>query len=124
MRMIPGAHGCASLHIPVWTYGLSTGRHPCGRGDIVACGHQPFTLRTPAGTYARFRGRLVGEHNVSNLFAAIGVVLPRRINTGASPLPRWALCPMYQGHSNGLTQDRTSRWWWTMRIPKMPWSDY
>ncbi len=60
--------------VPVWSYGL----HP--QADIHAADVKlssagtNFTLRTPVGSCA-IQSRLVGDHNVSNLLAAIGVVL-------------------------------------------------
>lgn len=60
--------------VPVWTYGLH--RQADIRADEVKLSPSgtSFTLRTPSGSCA-IQSRLVGEHNVSNLLAAIGVVL-------------------------------------------------
>lgn len=65
---------------PVWTYGLK------GQGDLraenvrLSLGGTSFTAVTPAGSFS-VESHLVGEHNVYNLLAAIGVAL----HEGASP---------------------------------------
>ncbi|MCW5798902.1 MAG: UDP-N-acetylmuramoyl-L-alanyl-D-glutamate--2,6-diaminopimelate ligase [Nitrospira sp.] len=60
--------------VPVWTYGLHQ-QADIHAGEVkLSPAGTSFTLRTPAGTCA-IQSRLVGEHNVSNLLAAIGVVL-------------------------------------------------
>lgn len=65
---------------PVWTYGLK------GRADLQAehvrlsLGGTTFTAVTPAGSFP-IDSHLVGEHNVYNLLAAIGVAL----HEGATP---------------------------------------
>ncbi len=65
---------------PVWTYGLK------GRVDVraeqvrLSLGGTTFTAATPAGTFP-VESHLVGEHNVYNLLAAIGVAL----HEGATP---------------------------------------
>lgn len=59
---------------PVWTYGIAS------RADIraeqvrLSLNGTSFTAATPAGTFA-VDSHLVGEHNVYNLLAAIGVAL-------------------------------------------------
>ncbi|MCE3222337.1 MAG: murE [Nitrospira sp.] len=60
--------------VPVWTYGL---RHQADlRAEDVRLSPTgtTFTLRSPLGSCA-IQSRLVGEHNVYNLLAAIGVAL-------------------------------------------------
>jgi UDP-N-acetylmuramoyl-L-alanyl-D-glutamate--2,6-diaminopimelate ligase len=65
---------CAATGVPVWTYGLK------GRADIRAervelrDSGTVFTAETPAGS-CRIESRLVGEHNVYNMLAGIGVSL-------------------------------------------------
>jgi UDP-N-acetylmuramoyl-L-alanyl-D-glutamate--2,6-diaminopimelate ligase len=59
---------------PVWTYGLK------GKADLMAesvrlsLGGTTFRAVTPSGSFA-VESHLVGEHNVYNLLAAIGVAL-------------------------------------------------
>lgn len=63
-----------ACRVPVWTYGL---HQPADlrAGDVtLSASGTTFTLRSPFGT-CTIQSRLVGEHNVYNLLAAIGVVL-------------------------------------------------
>jgi len=71
----PSGARIASLSAaPVWTYGIQ------GRADLRAeqvrltLNGTTFTAATPAGTFP-VESHLVGEHNVYNLLAAIGVAL-------------------------------------------------
>ncbi|MBA2486460.1 MAG: UDP-N-acetylmuramoyl-L-alanyl-D-glutamate--2,6-diaminopimelate ligase [Nitrospira sp.] len=69
-----GTRICEACTVPVWTYGL---HHQADlRADDVklSAAGSTFTLRSPLGSCA-IQSRLVGEHNVYNLLAAIGVVL-------------------------------------------------
>ena len=69
-----GARILRACTVPAWTYGL---RHEADlRAEDVAlsAAGTTFTLCSPFGSCA-IQSRLVGEHNVSNLLAAIGVVL-------------------------------------------------
>lgn len=69
-----GARFREACTAPVWTYGL---RHPadlCAEEVQLSAAGTSFILRSPAGSCA-IQSRLVGEHNVYNLLAAIGVVL-------------------------------------------------
>lgn len=65
---------------PVWTYALK------GKADLraenvrLSLGGTTFTVATPAGSFS-IESHLVGEHNVYNLLAAIGVAL----HEGATP---------------------------------------
>lgn len=65
---------------PVWTYALK------GKADLraehvrLSLGGTTFTAATPAGSFP-VESHLVGEHNVYNLLAAIGVAL----HEGATP---------------------------------------
>lgn len=69
-----GARIREACTVPAWTYGL------CHEADLraedvtLSAAGTTFTLRSPFGSCA-IQSRLVGEHNVSNLLAAIGVVL-------------------------------------------------
>lgn len=75
-----GARIVALCPAPVWTYGLK------GHADLRAervrlmLGGTTFAAATPAGTFP-VESHLVGEHNVYNLLAAIGVAL----HEGATP---------------------------------------
>lgn len=69
-----GSQICQACSVPVWGYAVK------GRGDLkaeqvrLAMSGTSFTAATPAGTFY-VESRLVGEHNVYNLLAAIGVAL-------------------------------------------------
>lgn len=69
-----GSQICQACSVPVWGYAVR------GRGDLkaeqvrLAMTGTSFTAATPAGTFD-VESRLVGEHNVYNLLAAIGVAL-------------------------------------------------
>ncbi|CAE6697926.1 UDP-N-acetylmuramoyl-L-alanyl-D-glutamate--2,6-diaminopimelate ligase [Nitrospira defluvii] len=60
--------------VPVWTYGLGAQADLRAEDVRLSAAGTDFTLRSPAGT-CTIQSRLVGEHNVYNLLAAIGVVL-------------------------------------------------
>lgn len=60
--------------VPVWTYGLGAQADLRAENVRLSAAGTTFTLRSPAGT-CTIQSRLVGEHNVYNLLAAIGVVL-------------------------------------------------
>ncbi len=60
--------------VPVWTYGLAEQADLRAEDVRLSAAGTGFTLRSPAGT-CTIQSRLVGEHNVYNLLAAIGVVL-------------------------------------------------
>lgn len=69
-----GARIRAACTVPVWTYGLHQQADIYAEGVKLSPSGTSFTLHSPAGT-CPIRSRLLGEHNVSNLLAAIGVVL-------------------------------------------------
>ncbi|MFO0774623.1 MAG: UDP-N-acetylmuramoyl-L-alanyl-D-glutamate--2,6-diaminopimelate ligase [Nitrospiraceae bacterium] len=64
----------AAVSVPVWTYGIG------GRADIraeevrMSTAGTSFTVATPKGR-VNIESQLVGEHNISNSLAAIGVAL-------------------------------------------------
>lgn len=60
--------------VPVWTYGLRHQADLRAEDVMLSATGTTFTLRSPLGSCA-IRSRLVGEHNVYNLLAAVGVVL-------------------------------------------------
>ncbi len=63
-----------ACRVPVWTYGLHRQADLYAEDVTLSASGTRFTLRSPLGTCA-IQSRLVGEHNVYNLLAAIGVVL-------------------------------------------------
>jgi len=65
---------------PVWTYGLKQKADLLAENVRLSLGGTAFTAATPAGTFP-VESHLVGEHNVYNLLAAIGVAL----HEGATP---------------------------------------
>ena len=69
-----GARIRAACTVPVWTYGLHQQADIRAEDVQLSPAGTSFTLRSPFGTCA-IQSRLVGEHNVYNLLAAIGVVL-------------------------------------------------
>ncbi len=65
---------------PVWTYGLKQKADIRAEDVRLSLQGTTFTAATPAGTFP-VESHLVGEHNVYNLLAAIGVAL----HEGATP---------------------------------------
>ncbi len=65
---------------PVWTYALRTKADLRAEDVRLSLGGTTFTAVTPAGSFP-IESHLVGEHNVYNLLAAIGVAL----HEGATP---------------------------------------
>jgi UDP-N-acetylmuramoyl-L-alanyl-D-glutamate--2,6-diaminopimelate ligase len=65
---------------PVWTYGLRAKADLRGENVRLSLAGTNFTAATPAGSFP-VESHLVGEHNVYNLLAAIGVAL----HEGATP---------------------------------------
>jgi UDP-N-acetylmuramoyl-L-alanyl-D-glutamate--2,6-diaminopimelate ligase len=65
---------------PVWTYGMKGAADLHAEGVRLSLGGTTFTAATPAGSFP-VESHLVGEHNVYNLLAAIGVAL----HEGATP---------------------------------------
>ncbi len=59
---------------PVWTYALTTKADLCAEDVRLSLQGTAFTAATPVGTVS-IKSQLVGEHNVYNLLAAIGVAL-------------------------------------------------
>ena len=60
--------------VPVWTYGLHHQADLRAEDVKLSAAGTTFTLHTPRGSCA-IQSRLVGEHNIYNLLAAIGAVL-------------------------------------------------
>ena len=65
---------------PVWTYALRAKADLRAEDVRLSLGGTTFTAATPAGSFP-IESHLVGEHNVYNLLAAIGVAL----HEGATP---------------------------------------
>jgi UDP-N-acetylmuramoyl-L-alanyl-D-glutamate--2,6-diaminopimelate ligase len=65
---------------PVWTYALKSHADLRAENVRLSLGGTTFTAATPAGSFT-VESHLVGEHNVYNLLAAIGVAL----HEGATP---------------------------------------
>lgn len=63
-----------AVSVPVWTYGLGSGADLRAEDVQMSASGTTFTLMTPIGR-ARVESQLVGEHNIYNTLAAIGVGL-------------------------------------------------
>lgn len=74
-----GARLAAETAAPVWTCALRRRADLEARDVALSPEGTRFTARTPAGE-AEIRTALVGEHNVSNLLAGIGVGLARGLS--------------------------------------------
>lgn len=70
----------ASCPAPVWTYGVHRGADLRAEQVRLSLAGSRFLAGTPAGSFS-VETHLVGEHNVYNLLAAIGVAL----HEGATP---------------------------------------
>lgn len=66
--------------VPVWTYALQTKADLRAESVRLSLQGTTFTAATPVGSFS-IESHLVGEHNVYNLLAAIGVAL----HEGATP---------------------------------------
>lgn len=75
-----GLRIAASCPAPVWTYGLKSRADLRAEQVRLSLGGTTFMAATPAGSFP-IESHLVGEHNVYNLLAAIGVAL----HEGATP---------------------------------------
>lgn len=69
-----GAKVVTACSVPVWTYGLRRDADLKAEHVRLSLAGTTFTVATPVGR-CMIESRLVGEHNVSNLLAAIGVAL-------------------------------------------------
>jgi UDP-N-acetylmuramoyl-L-alanyl-D-glutamate--2,6-diaminopimelate ligase len=75
-----GRRICEASRAPVWTYAIHQRADIRAEDVRLALGGTRFTAATPRGTFP-VESRLVGEHNVYNILAAIGVGL----HEGLSP---------------------------------------
>ncbi|MDH4154840.1 MAG: UDP-N-acetylmuramoyl-L-alanyl-D-glutamate--2,6-diaminopimelate ligase [Nitrospira sp.] len=75
-----GPRIAARCPVPVWTYALKTKADLRAEDVRLSLQGTVFTAATPRGNF-RIESHLVGEHNVYNLLAAIGVAL----HEGATP---------------------------------------
>ncbi|MGQ0809719.1 MAG: UDP-N-acetylmuramoyl-L-alanyl-D-glutamate--2,6-diaminopimelate ligase [Nitrospiraceae bacterium] len=64
----------AACSVPVWTYAIQASADIRATDVRLSLSGSSFTAATPAGSF-EVDSRLVGEHNVANLLAAIGVAL-------------------------------------------------
>jgi len=69
-----GARVCSATTVPVWTYSVKHRSDIQARDVRLSISGTTFTAVTPAGEF-QVESRLVGEHNVYNILAAIGVGL-------------------------------------------------
>jgi UDP-N-acetylmuramoyl-L-alanyl-D-glutamate--2,6-diaminopimelate ligase len=89
-----GTAVAAATGVPVWTYGIHREADIRAERMNLSLAGSRFTVKGPKGSFP-VESRLVGEHNVSNLLAAIGVGLhegltPEHIRAGiaaASSVP-------------------------------------
>ncbi|OGW66542.1 MAG: UDP-N-acetylmuramoyl-L-alanyl-D-glutamate--2,6-diaminopimelate ligase [Nitrospirae bacterium RIFCSPLOWO2_02_FULL_62_14] len=75
-----GPRVCEASRVPVWTYAIHQRADIRAEDVRLALGGTRFTAATPRGKFP-VESRLVGEHNVYNILAAIGVGL----HEGLSP---------------------------------------
>ncbi len=75
-----GPRVCEASRVPVWTYAIHAPADIRAEDVRLALGGTRFTAATPHGRFP-IESRLVGEHNVYNILAAIGVGL----HEGLSP---------------------------------------
>ncbi|MDE3242746.1 MAG: UDP-N-acetylmuramoyl-L-alanyl-D-glutamate--2,6-diaminopimelate ligase [Nitrospirota bacterium] len=69
-----GARVCQACRVPVWTYAVQRPADLRAEAVQLSLAGTRFTAATPAGRF-EVASKLVGEHNVYNLLAAIGVGL-------------------------------------------------
>jgi UDP-N-acetylmuramoyl-L-alanyl-D-glutamate--2,6-diaminopimelate ligase len=69
-----GARVCAASRVPVWTYAIHQPADIRAEEVRLALSGTRFTVATPQGRFP-IQSKLVGEHNVYNMLAAIGVGL-------------------------------------------------
>ena len=69
-----GPRVCEASRVPVWTYGIHKPADIRAEDVRLALGGTRFIAATPQGRFP-VESRLVGEHNVYNILAAIGVGL-------------------------------------------------
>ncbi|MBI4402236.1 MAG: UDP-N-acetylmuramoyl-L-alanyl-D-glutamate--2,6-diaminopimelate ligase [Nitrospirae bacterium] len=75
-----GERVCAASRVPVWTYAIRAQADIRAEDVRLSLAGTRFTAVTPAGRFP-VEGRLVGEHNVYNMLAAVGVGLHERLST-------------------------------------------
>lgn len=85
-----GRRVCEASRVPVWTYAIRQAADIRAEAVQLALAGTTFTAATPAGRF-EVGSRLVGEHNVYNMLAAIGVALhqgltPEQIRAGLGAL--------------------------------------
>ncbi|HYM37658.1 MAG TPA: UDP-N-acetylmuramoyl-L-alanyl-D-glutamate--2,6-diaminopimelate ligase [Nitrospiraceae bacterium] len=83
---VRGARVCEASRVPVWTYSIQKPADIRAENVRLALGGTRFMAATPHGKFP-IESRLVGEHNVYNILAAIGVglhegLLPETVQRG------------------------------------------
>ncbi|MBI5855360.1 MAG: UDP-N-acetylmuramoyl-L-alanyl-D-glutamate--2,6-diaminopimelate ligase [Nitrospirae bacterium] len=83
-----GGDVAAATRVPVWTYAIHREADVRAEQVKLSLAGSTFTVKSPVGRFP-VESRLVGEHNVSNLLAAIGVGLhegltPAQIRAGVA----------------------------------------
>lgn len=81
-----GQEVCRATEVPVWTYSIHRESQLRAEDVVLSLAGTRFTAVTPVGRF-QVESQLVGEHNVYNILAAVGVGLheglpPDRIRAG------------------------------------------
>ncbi|TAJ22159.1 MAG: UDP-N-acetylmuramoyl-L-alanyl-D-glutamate--2,6-diaminopimelate ligase [Nitrospirae bacterium] len=74
-----GERVCKACRVPVWTYSIKRPSDIRAEDVRLSLAGTSFTAATPGGRFP-VESRLVGEHNVYNMLAAIGVGLHERLS--------------------------------------------
>ena len=77
-----GHHVCGASRVPVWTYSIQKQSDIQAVDVRLSLAGTSFTAVTPSGRFS-VESRLVGEHNVYNMLAAVGVGLHEQVPPNA-----------------------------------------
>ncbi|MGH7250454.1 MAG: UDP-N-acetylmuramoyl-L-alanyl-D-glutamate--2,6-diaminopimelate ligase [Nitrospiraceae bacterium] len=77
-----GHHVCGASRVPVWTYSIQKQADIQAQDVRLSLAGTSFTAVTPCGRFP-VESRLVGEHNVYNVLAAVGVGLHEQVSPDA-----------------------------------------
>ncbi|MEC4688636.1 MAG: UDP-N-acetylmuramyl-tripeptide synthetase, partial [Nitrospirota bacterium] len=77
-----GHHVCGATPVPVWTYSIQKPSDIRAEDISLSLAGTRFTAVTPVGKFP-VEAKLVGEHNVYNILAAIGVGLQEGLSPDA-----------------------------------------
>ena len=77
-----GGRVCEASPVPFWTYSIRSQSDIRAEDVRLSLGGTRFTAVTPAGRFL-VESRLVGEHNVYNMLAAVGVGLHEQVSPDA-----------------------------------------